>query len=176
MDDEELHEGIILLDEGAIREWQARHSGLMLGWLAKRGISEPDAEEIWNDVLGATVEAAPRLNPRGVSLRRYAFRVARNLAADRRERLQREATDPLDEELAERPARQSQPDPRRVSALRKCLQGALPRDRLVMELTSDEATVDDLASILAIESGSVYQVQRRARLRLQRCIDEELGR
>src|SRR5438046_10275664 len=114
MNDEELHEQIILLDEDAIREWQAGHSGLIVGWLAKRGIGVPDAEEIWNDVLSATVEAAPRLNPRGVSLRRYAFRVARNLAADRRERLQQEATDPLDEELAERPLRQSKPDPRRV--------------------------------------------------------------
>lgn len=176
MDDEELHERIILLDEDAIREWQARHSALMAGWLIKRGIGVPDAEEIWNDVLSATVEAAPRLSPRGVSLRRYAYRVARNLAADRRERLQQGAADPLDEELAERPLRQSQPDPRRVSALRNCLQGALPRDRLVMELTSDGATVDDLAAILAVESGSVYQVQRRARLRLRRCIEEELGR
>lgn len=64
MDDEELHERIILLDVDAIREWQARHSGLIVGWLAKRGIGVPDAEEIWNDVLSATVEAAPRLNPR----------------------------------------------------------------------------------------------------------------
>lgn len=175
MDDEELHERIILLDASAIREWQARHSGLIVGWLAKRGIGVPDAEEIWNDVLSATVEAAPRLSPRGVSLRRYAFRVARNLAADRREQLQRESADPLDEELAERQVRPSKPDPRRVSALRKCLENAVPRDRLVMELTSDGATVNELASILAIESGSVYQVQRRARRRLQRCIEEELG-
>lgn len=176
MDDKELHERIILLDEDAIREWQARYSGLMVGWLAKRGIGVPDAEEIWNDVLSATVEAAPRLNPLGVSLRRFAFRVARNLAADRRERIQQEATDPIDEDQAERPLRQSQPDPRRVGALRTCLENALPRDRLVMELTSDGASVDELASVLAIESGSVYQVQRRARLRLQRCIEEELGR
>jgi DNA-directed RNA polymerase specialized sigma24 family protein len=44
-----------------------------------------------------------------------------------------------------------------------------------MELTSDGATVDELASLLAIEPGSVYQVQRRARVRLQQCIEGELA-
>ena len=175
MDDEALHERIILLDEQAIRDWQTRHAPAIVGWLAKRGIPMADAEEIWNDVLGATVKAAPDLNPRGISLRRYAFGVARNLAADLRETLARQRTEPLDEDLAEQHPRSTPPDPRRVNALRRCLDAALPRDRLVMELTSDGATVDDLASLLAIEPGSVYQVQRRARVRLQQCIEGELA-
>jgi RNA polymerase sigma factor (sigma-70 family) len=175
MDDEALHERIILLDEQAIRDWQTRHASAIVGWLAKRGIPMADAEEIWNDVLGATVKAAPGLNPRGISLRRYAFGVARNLAADLREKLTRQPTEPLDEDLAEQHPRSTPPDPRRAGALRKCLESALARDRLVMELTSDGATVDELASLLAIEPGSVYQVQRRARVRLQQCIEGELA-
>jgi len=175
MDDEALHERIIFLDEQAIRDWQARHAPVVIGWLVRRGIPVPDAEEVWNDVLGATVKAAPGLNPRGISLRRYAFRVARNLAADRRELLVRQRAEPLDEELPERHVRASAPDPKRVNALRKCLENALPRDRLVLELTSDGATVDELASLLEIEPGSVYQVQRRSRLRLQHCIEEKLA-
>jgi RNA polymerase sigma factor (sigma-70 family) len=175
MDDDALHERIILLEEQAIHDWQTRHAPVIVGWLAKRGIPMADAEEIWNDVLGATVKAAPNLNPRGISLRRYAFRVARNLAADRRETLTRQTMEPLDEGLAEQHSRLTPPDPRRVGALRRCLESALPRDRLVMELTSDGATVDELASLLAIEPGSVYQVQRRARVRLQQCIEEELA-
>ena len=176
MDDEALHERIILLDEQAIRDWQTRHAPAIIGWLAKRGIPMADAEEIWNDVLGATVKAAPGLTPRGISLRRYAFGVARNLAADLREKLARQRTEPLDEDLAEQHPRSMPPDPRRVKALRRCLENALRRDRLVMELTSDGASVDELAALLAIEPGSVYQVQRRARLRLQECIEWELSR
>jgi RNA polymerase sigma factor (sigma-70 family) len=176
MDDEALHEGIILLEEQALRDWQARHAPVIVGWLAKRGIPMSDAEEIWNDVLAATVKAAPGLNPRGISLRRYAFRVARNLAADRRERLNRLSTEPIDEGMADLRPRMSAPDPRRVEALRSCLEKALARDRLVMELTAEGTTVDELATLLGIEPGSVYQVQRRARIRLQGCIEEELAR
>lgn len=176
MDDEALHEGIILLEEQALRDWQARHAPLIVGWLARRGIRVPDAEEIWNDVLAATVKAAPSLEPRGVSLRRYAFRVARNLAADRREQLTRLSTEQIDEGMADPRPRPSAPDPRRVGALRGCLEQALARDRLVMELTAEGTTVDELAALLGIEPGSVYQVQRRARVRLQACIEEELAR
>lgn len=176
MDDEALHEGIILLEDHAIRDWQARHAPLIVGWLAKRGMPKPDAEEIWNDVLAATVKAAPGLNPRGISLRRYAFRVARNLAADRVEQLSRRSTEPLDEGLADTSSRTSGPDPRRVAALRTCLEKGFRRDRLVMELTVEGTTVDELATLLGIEPGSVYQVQRRARLRLQECVEGELAR
>jgi RNA polymerase sigma factor (sigma-70 family) len=176
MDDEALHEGIILLEHQALRDWQARHGPVVMGWLRKRGISVPDAEEIWNDVLSATVRAAPGLKPRGISLRRYAFGVARNLAADRYEQLSRLSTEPLDERIAERQRPLSAPDPRRLAALRRCLATALDRDRLVMELTSEGASVDELAALLRIEPGSVYQVQHRARIRLQGCIDEELER
>ena len=176
MDDEALHEGIILLHEQALRDWQARHAPVVLGWLRKRGISVPDAEEIWNDVLSATVKAAPGLTPRGQSLRRYAFGVARNLAADRFEQLRRLSAEPLDERLGEPQRPPSTPDPHRLAALRRCLATALDRDRLVMELTSEGASVGELAALLKIEPGSVYQVQHRARVRLQGCIDEELAR
>lgn len=175
MTDEALHEAIILLEEWALSEWQARNGPLVIGWLVKRGIPRSDAEEIWNDVLTATVKAAVGLTPLGVSLRRYAFGVARKMAADRIEQLARHAAQPLDESLPAPSVRPSPPDPRRIDALRRCLALAPERYRLAFELTSEGTTVDELATVFAIQRDSVYQVQHRARLWLQRCILEELS-
>src|SRR5688572_25604460 len=85
MDDVELHERIIMLDPVALAAWEAQHRPAVVGWLVRGGLAPSDAEEVWNDVFAATVSAAPRLEPRGPSLRRYAFRVARNMRADRLE-------------------------------------------------------------------------------------------
>src|SRR5688572_2270352 len=117
MNDVELHERIILLDADAITTWQEQNSPIVLGWLRRRGVMATEAEEIWNDVLFATVRAAAGLHPRGSSLRRYAFGVARRQQAERYRKVQIE-TIALPDEVPTPPQAGRVVDERRVAALR----------------------------------------------------------
>jgi RNA polymerase sigma factor (sigma-70 family) len=174
MDDIELHERLIMLDPGALSEWEAAHRPAVVGWLVRGGLAPSDAEEVWNDVFAATINAAPRLEPRGPSLRRYAFKVARNLRADRLAAASRIPTTHLDPEynpVAPAPSRLAV-DERRVAALRGCLDRCPERYRVVVELAESGHDVDELARLLGVEPESVYQIRHRARLWLQRCIGE----
>lgn len=174
MDDVELHERIIMLDQGALAAWEAAHRGALVGWLLRGGLTTSDADEVWNDTFAATINAAPNLVPRGVALRRYAFRVARNLRADRIAEHHRRGAVPLDVEPEESDpyARLPVPDPRRVEALKVCLDRCPERYRVVIELGEEGRDVEELAAILGIDPGSVYQVRSRARKWLQTCIAE----
>ena len=177
MDDDQLHELMIMLDPTALAEWEARYRPAIVGWLVRGGLVSSDAEEVWNDVFAATINASPELEPRGIALRRYAFRVARNLRADRLEReakLETTYLDPNTHEMADADARRVLPDPARVAALQACLKRCPERYRVVIELGDRGRDVDDLADVLGIARESVYQVRHRARNWLQRCIAEAL--
>ena len=177
MDDAQLHERIILLDPSALAEWEARYRPAVIGWLIRGGLPSSDAEEVWNDVFAATINASPNLEPLGISLRRYAFRVARNLRADHLESRSRLATTTLDDaavESANPDPRRSMADPARVAALRGCLERCPERYRIVIELGESGHDVDELSRVLGIAPESVYQVRHRARGWLQRCVNEEL--
>ena len=174
-DDEKLHDGIVLLDRGALTAWQERYAPAIIAWLQRGGLTLADAEEVWNDVFAAAVAAAPRLSPRGVSLRRYAFRVARNIRADRLRDSRRLQTVPLDDSLELRSHRDSPPDPARVEALRECLLVAPDRYRLVTELTDQGDDVAELAVVFAIQPESVHQLRRRARHWLATCVEGKLS-
>jgi RNA polymerase sigma factor (sigma-70 family) len=177
MDDEDLHERIIMLDPAGLAEWETRHRPSVIGWLVRGGLEPSDAEEVWNDAFAATVNAAPDLTPRGISLRRYAFRVARNLRADRLSLRARSLEARLEAGIdrANPHSPQSMPDRRRIDALKRCLASCPERYRVVIELGEEGRDVEELAAILAIEPGSVYQVRRRARQWLQACINEAVG-
>lgn len=85
-------------------------------------------------------------------------------------------TTPLDEQLEKaspNPAR-ALPDERRVAALLECLERCPERYRLVIELAQSGSDTDALARLLGIDVGSIYQVRRRARLWLQRCVEERV--
>jgi RNA polymerase sigma-70 factor (ECF subfamily) len=177
MDDAQLHERIIMLDPSALAEWEGRYRPAVIGWLIRGGLSSPDAEEVWNDVFAATINASATLEPMGVSLRRYAFRVARNLRADHFERRSRLVTTPLDDAITETPdpdPTRSLPDPSRVTALRECLERCPERYRVVIELAETGHDVSELAAALGVAPDSVYQIRHRARQWLQRCVTEEL--
>lgn len=174
MDDDEIHERIIMLDPTALTTWETSHRPAVVGWLIRGGLTESDAEEVWNDAFAATINAAPGLTPRGASLRRYAFRVARNMRADRLEALAKAATSGLDDnaERGDPYERRPIPDEHRVAALRVCLEACPERYRLVIEFADRGRDVDDLADLLGIGRDSVYQVRHRARLWLQQCVEE----
>lgn len=146
---------------------------MVLGWLRRRGVPPADAEEIWNDALLSTVRAAPGLLPRGVSLRRYCFGVARRRLADRLRRPRVETTT-LSGDAAEQATRPAPVDQRRVDALKECVREASPQHRLIVELKEEGASTDEIAGVLRIAVGSVYQVWRRAKLALRECIEGKL--
>jgi len=177
MDDAQLHERMIMLDPTALADWEARYRPAVVGWLVRGGLAASDAEEVWNDVFAATINASPELLPRGIALRRYAFKIARNLRADRLERDSRLDTKYLDPEtdVAQADPQRLIPDPARIAALRACLERCPERYRVVIELADRGHDVDDLADELGIARDSVYQVRHRARIWLQRCIEEALS-
>jgi RNA polymerase sigma factor (sigma-70 family) len=174
MDEVEIHERIIMLDPTALMAWEEEHRPAVVGWLIRGGLATPDAEEVWNDAFAATINAAPGLNPRGISLRRYAFRVARNLRADRLAAASRLATSSFEEgsEIGDPYERRPVPDAGRVQALVACLERCPERYRVVIELAESGRDTEELADLLGIERESVYQVRHRARLWLQRCVGE----
>jgi RNA polymerase sigma factor (sigma-70 family) len=177
MDDAQLHERMIMLDQSALAEWESRYRRGVVGWLIRGGLSSSDAEEVWNDVLAATINASPTLEPLGISLKRYAFRVARNMRADLLERKAQARVDPLDDATYEVPAPnpgRSLPDPARIAALRECLARCPDRYRVVIELGESGYDVPELAGVLEVVPESVYQIRRRARQWLQRCVNEAL--
>ena len=177
MDDAQLHERMIMLDPAALAEWESRYRRGVVGWLIRGGLSSSDAEEVWNDVFAATINASPALEPLGISLKRYAFRVARNMRADLLERMAQAPADPIDDATYEAPAPnpdRALPDPARVVALRECLAQCPDRYRVVIELGESGYDVPELAGVLEVAPESVYQIRHRARQWLQRCVNEAL--
>lgn len=177
MDDAQLHERMIMLDPPALAEWESRYRRGVVGWLIRGGLSSSDAEEVWNDVFAATINASQTLEPLGISLKRYAFRVARNMRADILERMAQAPADPIDDATYEAPAPNpghALPDPARVAALRECLARCPERYRVVIELGESGYDVPELAGVLEVAPESVYQIRHRARQWLQRCVNEAL--
>lgn len=173
-DDADLHDGIVLMDPMALTRWQERYAPAIITWLQRGGLPLADAEEVWNDVFAATVAAAPRLAPRGISLRRYAFRVGRNLRADRLRAASRLQTEPLGDDVAA-VSPTTLPNPERIEAVRHCLVQAPARYRLMLELTDQGDSVAELAHAFDIAPESVHQLRRRARMWLARCVEETLS-
>ena len=62
----------------------------------------------------------------------------------------------------------------RRSALRECLERCPERYRVVIELGESGYDVTELAGVLGVAPESVYQIRRRARQWLQRCVTEAL--
>lgn len=177
MNDAQLHERVIMLDRSALAEWESRYRRGVVGWLIRGGLTSSDAEEVWNDVFAATIKASPTLEPLGISLKRYAFRVARNMRADLLERKAQARVEPLDEATYEVPMpdpARAMPDPARIAALRRCLARCPDRYRVVIELGESGYDVPDLAGVLEVAPESVYQIRHRARQWLQRCVNEVL--
>lgn len=176
LDETDLHERIIASDPSALAEWQDATRPKVIWYVQKLGLSPEDAEEVWNDAMYETILKAPSLERSGSSLRRWAFRVARNKAVDRL----RKATKPplsLDERILDEPLERPalQPDPRRVDALRHCLEGLGERYRTVLRLRTDGIDAAEVAGVLGIAEGSVYKLFQRAREMMQQCITGRLG-
>lgn len=166
-----------MLDQSALAEWESRYRRGVVGWLIRGGLSSSDAEEVWNDVFAATINASPTVEPLGISLKRYAFRVARNMRADLLKRKAQAAMDPFDDATYEAPAPnpvRALPDPVRIAALRECLGRCPDRYRVVIELGENGYDVPELAGVLEVAPESVYQIRHRARQWLQRCVNEAL--
>lgn len=178
MDEAELHERIIAKDPRAIEAWQERTMPMILGLVRKSGLPQQDGEEIWNDVLLASVAAAPDRPPDGMSLRKFAVVVAENKIADRfRERKKAVPQTTLDDGILADSLYKPDlvPDARRVGALAECLKTIRERYRMVLELQQSGYDAKEIAGVLDILEMSVYQIAKRARDAMRLCIEGRLG-
>lgn len=172
--DAELHLRIIAGEIGAAVTWQERHQPAVMAMLLKRGHSLDDAEELWNETFEAVLRAAPRLEPRGESLRAYAFRVAQKRSARRFARLQKELeTVPLldvDQRRDEPPA-PWQPLSPRARAMRDCIERAPDRVRAVAEVLLAGGSRRELASTFKVSLDGAYKIVERAKGWLRDCVE-----
>lgn len=178
LDEIEIHERIIAQDPGAIAIWQEAIMPRVLRNLQyQRGLSEQDAEEVWNDVLLTVVNEAPKLAVDGSSLRRFAFIVARNKAVDKLRRDHHRDHVSLDVESAFESLTKPQmkPDERRIKALLDCLEGLKPRYRLTLDLQQHGYSANEMAPALGIKVGSVSQTLKRAKDMMAECVTGRLG-
>src|SRR4051794_14321568 len=86
MDDLELsrvHVGVIARDHESLIAFEG-HLRSRAIWRARRvGLSNEDAEEVWQDVFLSAVDRAPYLVPLGRSLRNYALTAVHHASVDR---------------------------------------------------------------------------------------------
>ncbi len=78
-----LHIRIIAGDNTALPEFEAAMRPLVRGYLRRKGLSDEDADEVWNDTFLIGIGAGVVLEPVGVGLRKFVLRVAHNAAVDR---------------------------------------------------------------------------------------------
>jgi RNA polymerase sigma factor (sigma-70 family) len=178
LDETEIHERIIAQDPGAIAAWQeAIMPRVMRNLRYQRGLSEEDAEEVWNDVLLAVVNEAPKLVVDGSSLRKFAFVVARNKAADkwRRDHHRDDASLDVDSAYESLTKPQSKPDERRIKALLDCLEGLKPKYRLILDLQQHGYSASEMVPALGIKVSSVSQTLKRAKDMMAECVTGRLG-
>lgn len=176
LSDAQLHVLILAGDEDALAAWEERVRPDILRMLATAKTNPHDAEEIWNETFHATwrrLWQSPPLLPLGEALRAYAFRVASNIRAKRWQQNSRNpATVPLLDENDETVAKAIQTiDSQRVLALRRCLESAPERVRLVADLLMQRISRHEMAQALHIASTSVGQTIARAKARLAECIE-----
>ncbi|HLX35641.1 MAG TPA: sigma-70 family RNA polymerase sigma factor [Candidatus Limnocylindrales bacterium] len=173
--DAELHELVAAGDEPALALWQARTGSEILRLVANAGLGPADAEEIWNEAFFATwarLQREPALVPIGEGLRAYVFKVANNLIAQRRAQSALLETVELLEEHDEIPSRPgSEPASELVQALRRCLESAPARVRLVAELLMEQISREQFATALNIAATSVGQTVARAKAKLIECVE-----
>ena len=177
LDEADLHERIIANDPSALAEWQDATKPKVVWYVQNLGLSPEDAEEVWNDAMHETILKAPSLEVSGSSLRRWAFRVARNKAVDRLRKADKKPPLSLDEGILDealvKPA--AKPDPRRIEALQHCLESLGERYRTVLRLRTDGIDAAEVAGVLGIAEGSVYKLVQRAKQMMQQCIQGRLG-
>jgi RNA polymerase sigma-70 factor, ECF subfamily len=163
-----------VLTEHAFGEFYTRHARDVWTYVYRVTHDASDADDIVQEAFLRLFQAdVPATDDEG--LRRYVFRIAGNLIADRWRLRAR------DERHAPQPAEPAQPAPRDIDVVR-LFSELKPRDRALLWLAYVEGdTHADIASSLRLERGSVKVLLSRARGRLRdllsaRGVLERLGR
>ena len=155
-----------------------RHQRGVLRWLRALGCEPDRAEEHCQDALLAALQHAVHERDDTVA-GPWLRTAARNLFWMRLRRERRQppvlALDEVEAAWLTVHADRDGGDAALV-ALRACLEAADPRDREVLQRRyGDGASRVDMAEALGIGEAGVKQALRRARLRMQHCVESRLG-
>jgi DNA-directed RNA polymerase specialized sigma24 family protein len=171
-DDElaELHLRLIAGDFSVLPSIQTALRGRVLGLLRISGVSDADADEVWNDAFLAAIDRAPTLEPLGIGLRRFVMRVARNRGIDRiRGAMSRNEVE-LDVTDGQKTGRVTPMDPDRAAAVQRCVEAARPVYAAVMEMTARGLTASEIAVVLDKSEAGVAKTRERARRWFADCL------
>jgi RNA polymerase sigma factor (sigma-70 family) len=188
--DAELHVGILAGDQGAIGRWHDRIAPVVRRVLHRKGITNEEAEEIFDDVFVSTIRHAATITPLGSGLRPYIMGAVRRKIADHFEASKtRVETVPLRDDDDAEAETTGRPDPvatvaiarsavatatdasPAVRRLQDCLEKVTPGVRRLAELWMDESTDDEIAEALGIAKTSVRKYVQRMKAALQQCIE-----
>lgn len=165
-----LHVGLIARDGAALVSFEATMRPVVRGMLRRNGLSDDDADEVWNDAFLEAIERAPTIEPVGVGLRRFVLAVAHNRGVDRIRAAVRSRSASL--EVAERPVAThlSQPNEALAAAIRGCLAELKPLHAAVIEMASRGLAASEIALILDISEANAAKIRGRARARMAECL------
>ena len=126
--------------------------------MRRKGASDEDADEIWNDAFLAVIERAGTIEPLGLGLKPFALSVANRRWIDRVRVLTRMPTQSLPDDSSAPIPSTSPPDPGRMAAVEACSERARPSYREVLEMASRGLTAAEIAAILDMSEANAAKI------------------
>ena len=166
----ELHVGLIARSPEAAVAFEAAMRPFVLGYLRKRGLSDEDADEVWNDAFLVAIQRAPTVIPIGIGLRRFVITVAHNRWVDKVRQAHRYPRTSIEEADKQDPGRAARLNDAQVAAVQDCLERAKPIYAAVMEMASRELTAQEIGQILDITKSNASKLRQRARTWFAECL------
>jgi RNA polymerase sigma factor (sigma-70 family) len=170
-----IHVGLIARDPVALVAFEADLRPLVRGYLRKKGASDEDADEIWNDAFLAVIDRAGTIKPLGLGLKPFALSVANRRWIDRLRLSARMPTQSLPDDPSAPTPSTSPPDPERMAAVATCSEGAKPIYREVLEMVSRGLTASEIATVLEISEANAAKIRARAKAWYRECLEGKVS-
>ena len=171
-DDEliDLHLRVIAGDPAALLAFEAAMRPLVRGMLRNKGISDDDADDVWNDAFLAGIDRASGIEPLGIGLQRYVLAAAHHGGVDVIRRAIARPQASIDAAEGIESASAPTGDPIKTQHVQDCLESARPGYAEVMEMTARGLTAGEIAIIIGKSEGSVAKLRSRARAWFADCL------
>jgi DNA-directed RNA polymerase specialized sigma24 family protein len=166
-----LHLGLIVRDPDAFVAFEAALRPLARGMLRKLGLTNEDADEVWNDAFLIAIEHAETWKPLGAGLRRMTLTVAHRRGVDRIRREVRMPRVPIEVADVGGQSRDIPLVEATLKALRGCVDRAPGLFARVMEMASRGLTAKEIGRVLDMSEANAAKIRQRARVWFADCLE-----